>query len=218
MQSASHDEDTGAAKAVLVTVQRRENLNHHPRQPGRALTSATSAPCPPRIRTRACPGHRSREVTAAAAAIPGTPPANHPKLTPSVTHCHADFDESLVCLAISPAWISSSPAKFSPCRRPSSHPPGREPGPGRRGRNGDRSPGRRSAGGSGCSEYLRHYSSITLSDVESQRERAHSRRSARSSSSYRSRCLQGKRRIGRYGACCRIARAAQPLVAAPLAA
>ena len=36
MQSVNHDEETGAAKAVLVTVLLCENLNHHPRQPGRA--------------------------------------------------------------------------------------------------------------------------------------------------------------------------------------
>jgi len=36
MQSVSHDEETGAAKAVLVTVLLCENLNHHPWQPGRA--------------------------------------------------------------------------------------------------------------------------------------------------------------------------------------
>jgi hypothetical protein len=36
MQSASHDEGTGAVKLVLVTDLRSENLNHHRRQPGRA--------------------------------------------------------------------------------------------------------------------------------------------------------------------------------------
>ena len=42
------------------------------------------------------------------------------------------------------------------------------------------------------------------------------RRSARSS--HRSKCLQGRRRIGRYGACCDIARAPHPLLAALLGA
>jgi hypothetical protein len=41
-------------------------------------------------------------------------------------------------------------------------------------------------------------------------------RSARSS--HHSKCLQGRRRIGRYGACCDIACAPHPLLAAPLAA
>ena len=57
--------------------------------------------------------------------------------------------------------------------------PGRWPGPACRGRSGGCSPGRRGAGGSGCSERPRHHFSITLSEAGGQGERAQSRRPER---------------------------------------
>jgi hypothetical protein len=47
--------------------------------------------------------------------------------------------------------------------------PGRRPGPGRRGRSEGCGPGRRGAGGSGCSKRPHHHSSITMSDAGGQR-------------------------------------------------
>jgi hypothetical protein len=42
MQPVSHDEEPGAAKEILRRrLDWRENLQHHPRAPGRALTSLT---------------------------------------------------------------------------------------------------------------------------------------------------------------------------------
>jgi hypothetical protein len=62
-----------------------------------------------------------------------------------------------------------SRGRTPPRDHPGDRTPGRRPGPGRRGRSGGCGPGRGGAGGSGCSERPRHYSSITMSDAGGQR-------------------------------------------------
>jgi hypothetical protein len=52
------------------------------------MPAAHPQPGMPRLPVTRSNGRSSR-------AIPGTPPANHPKPALSVTHGHADFDESL---------------------------------------------------------------------------------------------------------------------------
>ena len=91
-----------------------------------------------------------------------------------------------------PGWPSACPETSSnpgrgrtpPRDRRGARTPGRWPSPARRGRSGGCSPGRRAAGGSGCSEHPHHHFSIVLSEAEGQGERAQSRRSVLTSAGF----------------------------------